>query len=148
MNNALYEDIGNKLDLGKLIDIQVIQSLWSGYGEISRLIFENKSVVVKHIKLPETYTHPYGWNSQFSHNRKVHSYAVEVNWYENFTKNYDDRCPMAKVNFSSQTKDEWLIVMDDLSSLGFDTIVKEANKTHIKTVLSWLASFHAKYMNI
>ena len=44
----------------------VIQSLWSGYGEIVRLELEGStypSVILKHIKLPEAGSHPRGWNT-------------------------------------------------------------------------------------
>ena len=56
--NCAYQDIANELNLGLLINTDVIQSLWGGYGELVRLVFENKSVIVKHIKLPKPEHHP------------------------------------------------------------------------------------------
>ena len=58
-----------------------IQSLWSGYGEIVRLELRGgdfPSVILKHIKLPEAGDHPRGWNTDVSHQRKIHSYQVEA----------------------------------------------------------------------
>jgi glycine betaine/choline ABC-type transport system substrate-binding protein len=43
---------------------------------------------------------------------------------------------------------EWLIAMEDLSSVGLNCTSENATKNHLKTSLSWLANFHAKYMGI
>lgn len=53
---------------------------------------------------------------------------------------------MPKVLKTFKTEDEYLIVMEDLASLGFSSVVTEASKTHLKTCLSWLANFHASHM--
>ena len=145
--NTLYENIAEELNLGEIISFELIQNLWSNYGELVRLKFHNKSIIVKHIKLPKKSEHPKGWNTNLSHERKLKSYKVEVNWYEEFSKNIDNRCrvPQGLMTFTSEN--ESLIVMEDLSSLGFDCIVKEANKEHLKSSLRWLANFHACYMN-
>ena len=145
--NSLYEEIGNELGLGTLNSIEEIQSLWGGYGELVRLRFSNVNVIVKHIKLPKTSSHPKGWNTNLSHQRKLHSYQVEVNWYENFSKQEDKRCKIPKGLKTYQTKDECLIVMEDLEQLGLGVVVKEASKTHIISAIKWLANFHAKFLN-
>ena len=69
----------------------VIQSLWSGYGQIVRLELNggtHSSVVLKHTKLPSSSNHPRGWNTGLSHQRKVRSYQVEAHWYQH----YADHC--------------------------------------------------------
>jgi hypothetical protein len=144
----MYQNITNQLNLGTITSKQTIQTLWSGYGELVRLNFKDRSVIIKHIKLPEISQHPYGWNSDLSHKRKLHSYEVEVNWYQNFSSSFDERCPIPQALKCFQSKDEWLIVMQDLASIGFTHITKEANINHIKASLKWLANFHAKYMNV
>jgi hypothetical protein len=143
----LYQNIGNDLNLGKLTQINSIQTLWSGYGEIVRLKFESKSVIVKHVKLPNSTNHPRGWNTNLSHQRKINSYKVEVNWYENFSKTIDKNCYIPKGLKTFQTKDEWLIVMEDLETSGFVKTSINANEEQIISCLKWLANFHAKYMN-
>src|SRR5690554_8131753 len=58
-------------------EIEVIQSLWSGYGKIARIQLDGaafETVVVKHISLRKANAHPRGWNTDNSHNRKVKSY--------------------------------------------------------------------------
>lgn len=147
MNNSLYEKIADELDLGKLISMEILQELWGGYGELLRLFFENKSIIVKHIKLPKPTDHPRGWNTNLSHQRKLHSYEVEVNWYENFSKNSDDRCYIPKGLKTFQTKNEWLIVMEDLAELGFVSTTMYANENHLKSSLFWLANFHGKHLD-
>lgn len=142
----LYQNIGNDLNLGKLTQINSIQTLWSGYGEIVRLKFESKSVIVKHVKLPNSTNHPRGWNTNLSHQRKINSYKVEVNWYENFSKTIDKNCYVPKGLKTFQTKDEWLIVMEDLETSGFIKTSINANEEQIISCLKWLANFHAKYM--
>lgn len=146
--NPLYQDIANELSLGIILQVELIQNLWGGYGELVRLKFTNTSIIVKHVKLPKQDSHPKGWNSEFSHKRKLHSYEVEVNWYENFSKTTDLRCKIPEGLKTFKTQNEYLIVMEDLAKVGFDSIVKEANTTHLKSCLRWLANFHAKYMGI
>ena len=145
--NSLYTNIAEELNLGELKSQEIIQNLWSNYGELVRLRFHNKSIIVKHIKLPKNSAHPKGWNTKLSHQRKLHSYEVEVNWYEKFSKNIDARCPIPKGLMTYKSENEYLIVMEDLASSGFDCIVKEASENHIKSSLRWLANFHARYMN-
>ncbi|MEO1830896.1 MAG: choline kinase, partial [Akkermansiaceae bacterium] len=62
--------------------VEVVQELWSGYGQILRLRLDGDSeVVVKHIRMAATANHPRGWNSNLSHQRKLKSYQVETAWY-------------------------------------------------------------------
>lgn len=145
--NPLYQNIADELNLGKVLSVEVIQSLWGGYGELVRLMFKDISIIVKHIKLPKPSEHPRGWNTDFSHQRKLHSYQVEVNWYENFSKTIDENCRIPKGLKCFQDEEEFLIVMEDLATAGFENTTSFASKESLKACLSWLANFHAKYMN-
>lgn len=142
----IYKDIGNELNLGKLISTNILQTLWSGYGELLRLQFENKSIIVKYVKLPKTYSHPKGWNTDVSHKRKIHSYNVEVNWYKEFSATVDERCRIPQGLQYIKEDNKWLIVMEDLASIGLQYTTQNASKKHLISSLSWLANFHAKYM--
>lgn len=144
--SPLYKDISKELHLGRLDSYETIQSLWGGYGELIRLNFEKMSIIVKHIKLPKQTSHPKGWNTNASHMRKLHSYEVETNWYENFCKINDDRCRVPKAIKCFHTKTQCLIVMEDLASVGFTHTFYEANEEHIISCINWLANFHGKYM--
>jgi len=146
--NSLYKDIANELKLGKILSFETIQTLWGGYGELVRLRFFEKTIIIKHIKLPKPSTHPRGWNTDLSHKRKLHSYQVEVNWYQGFSNKIDKRCRLPQGLKCFQSDNEWLIVMEDLSKAGFTKTSIKANKNHLKSSLTWLANFHAKYMGI
>ncbi|WP_321470965.1 oxidoreductase family protein [Halarcobacter sp.] len=148
MNSELYQNIGDEFNLGRLVAIETIQVLWSGYGELVRLKFPKKSIIIKHIQLPKSLSHPRGWNTDLSHQRKLHSYEVEVNWYKNFSKQIDKRCRIPLGIKCFQNENEWLLVMEDLASVGYVSNVTYAYKTHLKASLEWLANFHAKYINI
>lgn len=144
--NPLYQKIGDELKLGVLTDAEVIQSLWSGYGELVRLTFAAQSIIVKHIKLPKAAEHPRGWNTDRSHQRKLHSYQVEVNWYRAFSTIVDERCRIPQGLKCFQTENEWLIVMEDLAHAGFGTTVIRPDTNQLVASLHWLANFHARYM--
>lgn len=146
-NNPNYQKIGEDLKLGILTDVDVIQSLWGGYGELVRLTFSQKNIIVKHVNLPKPSKHPRGWNTDISHQRKLHSYQVEVNWYKEFSTTVDMRCRIPQVFKCFQTDNEWLIVMEDLVEAGYTRTTYHANKTQLKSSLYWMANFHARYMN-
>lgn len=84
MNSYLTQQLLARFKADSITSYEQIQSLWSGYGELVRVGMsgsEVKSVIVKHIQLPESELHPKGWNTALSHQRKLKSYQVEVNWY-------------------------------------------------------------------
>ncbi|MGF1815189.1 phosphotransferase [Vibrio splendidus] len=165
----LYQKIATSLGCHEGFDVQVIQRLWGGYGELVRLVFsqeghaELKSVIVKHVALPDKAEHPKGWNTKLSHQRKVHSYQVETAWYQSFTQQWDERCPVPVGLHCELQENEWLIVMQDLAEIGFPLIsqfdvlaasdyqassyTREEQKQR-DACLKWLANFHAKYINI
>lgn len=118
-NINLYQSIGDELDLGKLYSMEIIQSLWGGYGQLVRLRFPVKSIIVKHVLLPKPSEHPRGWNTDLSHQRKLQSYQVEVNWYQKFSLDIDNKCRIPQGFKTFQNENEWLIVMEDLAGAGF-----------------------------
>ncbi|CAE6958319.1 hypothetical protein ACOMICROBIO_LKFPLAJE_04818 [Vibrio sp. B1FIG11] len=148
MINPLYQSIGDELELGSLERIDVIQSLWGGYGELVRLTFPSHSIIVKHVQLPKPSEHPRGWNTDRSHQRKLHSYQVEVIWYQYFSQWVDEHCRIPKGLKCFQNENEWLIVMEDLAQAGYPNVVKDASKGHLKACLTWLANFHARYLGV
>ncbi|PFG57881.1 ecdysteroid kinase [Vibrio sp. ES.051] len=145
-NHPLYQSIGEALKLGKLESIENIQSLWGGYGELVRIVFSTCSIIVKHVKLPKPSEHPRGWNTDRSHQRKLHSYQVEVSWYEHYTRSVDVRCRVPQGLKTCQADNEWLIVMEDLAQAGFPNIIADATQNHLRACLAWLANFHARYI--
>ncbi|KWT99480.1 choline kinase [Vibrio toranzoniae] len=174
----LYQKIATSLGCHRGFDTQVIQRLWGGYGELVRLVFSKKSsapfnsLIVKHVALPDKANHPKGWNTRLSHQRKVHSYQVETAWYQSFTQQWDERCPMPVGLHCELEENEWLIVMQDLADVGFpltsqfdvlsvfDELAAKDTQPELalrytslevkqrNACLKWLANFHAKHIHI
>ena len=74
---------------------EVLQSLWSGYGEIVRYYLSGgpiDNVIVKHVIFPSAVDHPRGWHNDHAHQRKVRSYEVEMAWYQDWSSRCDEAC--------------------------------------------------------
>lgn len=130
-------------------ELEIIQELWSGYGKIIRLELQGadrKRSVVKHIILPEENYHPRGWNTNFSHQRKLKSYQVETEFYENFSEKCNANCYVPKCLAVSKYQGEVLIVLEDLKESGFDTVKTSVTFEELKLCIKWLANFHACFM--
>ncbi|MCM8536120.1 MAG: ecdysteroid 22-kinase family protein [Lentisphaeraceae bacterium] len=128
---------------------ELIQSLWSGYGEILKIQLENgqkPSVIVKYIDLPDSVVHPRGWNTQKSHERKVKSYDVEMNFYSKYSQLCDDSCRVAENFASASESNSHIIVLEDLDAAGFPIRKSHLNPQGVKACLSWLANFHATFL--
>lgn len=131
--------------------VEEIQSLWSGYGTISRYHLRGaafKSVIVKHVKFPNIINHPRGWDSDISHQRKLKSYQVETNWYKNFSEKTDVYCRIPKCYGITSFEDEVFMILEDLDSVGFEVRLTEVNWDSFTTCLKWMANFHAKFMAV
>ncbi|MGB1040331.1 MAG: oxidoreductase family protein [Flavobacteriales bacterium] len=129
-------------------ETEIIQSLWSGYGKISRIQLINssfKSIVVKCIELEKIPEHPQGWNTDISHQRKVKSYQVETNWYRNWSQLCTDDCKIPQfIGSFKEGKNQW-IVMEDLDA-EFPLRKYQLTLNEVKTCLTWLANFHGRFM--
>ena len=125
---------------------EVIQNLWSGYGQIVRLKNnEGHSVIAKHICPPSQNNHPRGWNTNVSHQRKLKSYQVELEWYESFAELCSQDCKVPDLIGSETTGNQHLIILEDLNAAGYPVIRTSINLNEIRVVLKWLAYFHATF---
>jgi len=129
-------------------EIEVIQSLWSGYGRISRYELVGgmeETVVVKYIALNQSSDHPRGWNTDKSHLRKVRSYEVETYWYQQWNQEVTHQCKTPNLIGSfSEGKDQW-IILEDLQG-DFPLRKYEVNLNEVKVCLKWLANFHVAFL--
>lgn len=149
MKTGFYEWVCRQTHSTGLSKVETIQSLWSGYGEISRYCLASgvaKSVVVKHVSLPEQIHHPRGWNTNLSHQRKIKSYEVECAWYERYSALCDDLCRVPECFGVQQSEDEFLILLEDLDASGFSVRKDAVGINEMQACLSWLANFHATFM--
>lgn len=129
-----------------------VQELWSGYGMINRYFLAGgkyPSIIVKHIQWTKECNHPRGWNTAISHQRKLKSYQVERNWYEQYAQLTSEHCRVPQCIKSIKDQSEILLIMEDLNATGFE--IRHNPETikidHAKSCLSWLANFHARFMN-
>ncbi len=130
-----------------ILETELIQELWSGYGKIIRLDLENASidsVVVKHIQWPTQKNHPRGWNTDIGHQRKLKSYRVETTWYDSYSKQSAARLPDCLA--TERQDDEVLIVLEDLDLAGYPLRKRSVSWEEIAACLRWLAYFHGSYM--
>lgn len=149
MNQHFKKIILESTGAKALTPVEVIQTLWSGYGEIVRVALtgtEIQSVVLKYIVLPEEHIHPKGWNTNRSHERKIHSYDVEMHWYREWSHRCNSLCRVAQCYAASSDAHEHVIVLEDLNSSGFPVRMSRLNKKETKTCLKWLANFHAIFL--
>lgn len=127
--------------------VERIQSLWSGYGEIVRVAAPGQpSVVVKRVSPPRAGRHPRGWNTDRSHQRKLRSYAVEMEWYRSFASACGDGCRVPRCLAAEETDEGWRFLLEDLDASGFSARRADASEAEIERCLSWLASFHATFL--
>lgn len=128
----------------------VVQSLWSGYGQIVRLELTggaHSSVILKHIKLPDADKHPRGWNTNLSHQRKVRSYQIESHWYQHYATNCTNDCVVPACLAVNADARETVLLLTDLDAAGFDIRKNDAEIQDIHACLHWLANFHATFLN-
>ena len=129
-------------------EIEVIQSLWSGYGKISRYQLIDSpldTIVAKCISLNQSGEHPRGWNTDRSHNRKVRSYEVETYWYKHWSQLCSEHCRIPEfIGSFSEENNQW-IILEDLNT-NFLLRKQQLDFSEVKVCLKWLANFHATFM--
>ncbi|MDQ8188327.1 phosphotransferase [Pelagicoccus sp. SDUM812002] len=151
MNEGFKRELCRSLGATGAQELETIQSLWSGYGKIARYGLEGataESVVVKLVRAPTERDHPRGWNSDFSHRRKIRSYEVETAWYEAFAGQCDSFCRVPACHASAAGDGELMLVLEDLDAAGYSQRRSRASLADMKHCLSWLASFHARFLGV
>ena len=135
-------------DSSEFEEVEIIQSLWSGYGKISRFKLQGSpldTAVVKHIALNNENNHPRGWNTDLGHKRKIKSYEVETNWYQEWNQRCTESCRTAKfLGAYSKGTEQW-IVLEDLDA-HFPLRKQDVRLSEVKTCLRWLANFHGTFI--
>lgn len=146
MNEQYKKILCEKLQVKNIQLEEEIQSLWSGYGTISRYTVGNESVVIKAVTPPNEKNHPRGWNSNASHNRKIKSYEVELQWYEHWANLCDENCYIPHCLATFLNGEEFVIALEDLDSAGFPVRKDSVSWEDIQTCIRWLAFFHGRFM--
>ncbi len=128
--------------------IDVVQSLWSGYGQLLRcgLTGPIRSVIVKRVQWPDGRAHPRGWATDRSHARKLRSYEVEAAWYDSAAQRCPPTCRVPGCLALETRSDGVLIVLEDLDAAGFSARRQSLNEAELDACLRWLAAFHATFL--
>jgi aminoglycoside phosphotransferase (APT) family kinase protein len=145
--SSLLDRVVARTGARRVIDVQPVQSLWSGYGEILRVGLEggeHASVVVKHVRPPSMEG---DHAARRSHARKLRSYEVERAWYRHHAARCDDSCRVARCFAADRDDAGWLFVLEDLDAAGFPSRRRSLSDAEIDACLSWLASFHATFVH-
>lgn len=142
--------------------IETVQSLWSGYGNISRYRIGSQLVIIKTIDIQtQQRDHPRGWQSDFGHQRKLSSYLNELNFYQQIACKTDSHCRVPKLYVGQGDDYQLVFIMEDLNAQGFSLRYEHAPIIHntpqspltvmeispiADSVIKWLAYFHAQFM--
>ncbi len=130
---------------------QRLQSLWSGYGEISRFYLsgsDKATVIVKSVSYPDFPQHPKGWASDRGHQRKIQSYEVEKTWYQQWAHKTNTQCRVPNLIASRELPGQVQLVLEDMDAAGFDLRLEQVNLRQRDLCLAWLANFHANFIQI
>jgi hypothetical protein len=144
----LLTELKRLLNDHDIVITEEVQSLWSGYGQIVRCFSpKNKtSYIVKTIVPDNATNHPRGWNTSVSHQRKLKSYQIESNFYQNYAQLTDKHCKVPTLIDTAATDTYTLLVMEDLDFSGYEHRIENANWNTLSIAIRWLAYFHAKFM--
>lgn len=149
MNQIFQQFILQATQAKSVEPVTKIQSLWSGYGNITRYRVKGgvtDYVVVKHVQIPTSTTnHPRGWNTNLSHQRKLRSYDVEMAWYQNWSLNCNSYCRVPTCFATQKQENEIIIVLEDLEHSGFPKTTRYVSGQEFDTCIKWLANFHATH---
>ncbi len=125
-----------------------LQELWGGQGHIIRLVTDvpaREQVIVKYIAPTNQTTHPRGWNTSKSYERKLRSYAVEGHWYTHHACHCTERCKVPALFAIDQDRDTRLFLLEDLS-IQYPQRPASLNVNQVRVCLRWLAAFHAQFL--
>ena len=152
-NNQFIEFTKKILGVDSVQVDEVVQELWSGYGQILRLNTgheRHSHVIAKYIHPNRVAkAHPRGWDSDRSNQRKIHSYKVEKNWFEQFASQCGSlaRVPSCLGIDVSDDNEVW-ILLEDLDIAGFPKRSRSLSFSKMKPCIQWLAGFHARFMGV
>lgn len=149
ISSSLKKTLLTVCNAKEITEIQLIQGVWGGYGELFRVKLSGatpSSVVVKLTKTPQPSEHPKGWNTDRSHQRKLHSYQVESNWYGDYANLTRDDCYLPRCLAAQSNSQQRCLILEDLAAIGYPIVKKVASLPEVKICIAWLANFHALHL--
>jgi hypothetical protein len=146
MHPILKQEILDNTGASEIRKVELVQSLWSGFGAIERVYLDGskrESIIIKRIQPPSKMKHPRGWNSDISANRKIRSYEIEKNWYKNYVSELPVEIKVPEFLFTFDCDEFTAVAMEDLKSSGYHLSFNPDSEDHFNASLLWLARFHA-----
>ena len=133
-------------------DSQLVQSLWSGYGQLVRMHLQDSAiaptVIVKQITPPDAQTaNRRGWSGEIAHNRKLRSYQVETSWYRTWSPRCTPECRVPRCYAARPQATGEVILLEDLDAAGYHIRTQRLSDRRIHACLRWLANLHALFMH-
>lgn len=130
-----------------------LQRLWSDYGEIARYYSPKlgHSFIVKHVAPPKVAHHLRGWHSNEGHQRKIRSYDMEATFYQSFAIRCDNDCYVPQfitLIKDSDCSEQQTLIIEDLAPIGYNIAHQTVSEHQIEMVLSWLARFHGRFLQV
>ncbi len=127
-----------------------VQGLWSGYGAIVRVQLSGsdevpKSAVAKVVIPPNESSHPRGWDTDASRERKLKSFQVETRFYEHYAVQCKEDCAVARCYATESNEDGVTLLLEDLDE-NFPARRTSLSIEQAEVCLNWLAAFHALFM--
>lgn len=147
----LHNFIAAQTGACKVEAIENLQTLWSGYGEIVRYQLDEGDktpVIVKHIHPPSAQQHPRGWNTNTSHQRKLHSYQVETHWYQHYAAQCQSPFYVPHCYGVMEEAQSTIIILEDLDAAGYSHRRSTLEPHELHHCLRWLAQFHAHFLGV
>lgn len=149
MKEKLKEKLCSITSAESVLELEKIQNLWSGYGTLKRYRLigaAQETVIVKHVAPPQQASHPRGWQGTNSHQRKLRSYQVESTWYRTWSARCTKSCYVPQCLGIEEGDGEFLLVLEDLDSLGFEIRKAQVSMKELRSCLKWLAHFHGTFL--
>ncbi len=147
-SKALQRALRRATGASQITDLDVLQPVWGGNGQVMRVELAGASVervVVKHITLPAG-TKRKKRIKDASVARTVASYDNELTFYQRYASPAKVGLKMPHF-FGGQTlEDGWLFILEDLESSTWVRAKKAYDEPDLRAALNWLADFHARYL--
>ena len=130
----------------KISKEQCIAQLWAGYGTIHSFVisFDDGTtlpLVIKRVNPPQD-------DSSISHQRKLKSYTIEANFYNQIAPQLENRQCIVPIPYSIRNKDSpansFQFILSDLST-NYSSSYSSLDRKDTLSALSWLAKFHSAF---
>jgi len=143
-----------------VLDSHTVQPLWNNYGAIVRIKLADSgtagcppSVIAKVVDPSPSNAHPYGWNSDAAYQRKVISYQVEANFYQQDAARCKGSCRVPQCFAATIDGDSVTLLLEDLDcnypdrGWALEHATTDASRARVEACVDWLAAFHACFLN-